>query len=666
MAGPNEHPPNTRRIPAEYPPNTHRIKRPVNPAPQTPGPHPGPHRLAPACPAPTGRVAHRHPRRWPGTLAVLLIALTAAVTPMAAQAWWNADWTQRTRLTLDTSAKGVATKEAVAAMPLAIRLHSGNFDFLGSQPDGNDLRVLAADDKTVLPHRVERFDASNELAVIWVQLPSVAPGSDKNTVFVYAGNAKAPAAAPGQPMDGATLAAVHFDDAGNQGADSVAAGGAGAAGAVASGASGAAGAGGPGTAASSAWRSAAPITPEPNALLAGGARLTGTALLWPASERVKIAAGGAVTLSVWLRPDAGTRGTLLAWGPITLALADGKASATVSAGNSGGAAKTTLAGGSLAPTAWSHLALVLGGGTARLLVNGAEVAQANAATPALGGALRIGDGLRGAIDELQIANTARSADWLALAAASQGSDGRLIKALKESPEQASGESPGYIGILVKNLTVDAWVIIVILGILFVLALVVMVSKLRYIGRADRENRQFLGRFRAASSELLTLDQAGAHPHSSLFRLYAAGQRELKKRRIGEPGAAALGAASLNAVKASVDADLVRESHHLNAHMVWLTIAISGGPFLGLLGTVVGVMITFAAIAAAGDVNVNAIAPGIAAALLATVAGLAVAIPALFGYNYLASRIKNISADMQIFVDEFVTRVAEEYGARYER
>ena len=91
------------------------------------------------------------------------------------------------------------------------------------------------------------------------------------------------------------------------------------------------------------------------------------------------------------------------------------------------------------------------------------------------------------------------------------------------------------------------------------------------------------------------------------------------------------------------------------------IAISGGPFLGLLGTVVGVMITFAAIAAAGDVNVNAIAPGIAAALLATVAGLGVAIPSLFGYNYLAARIKTLSADMQIFVDEFVTRAAESHG-----
>lgn len=107
--------------------------------------------------------------------------------------------------------------------------------------------------------------------------------------------------------------------------------------------------------------------------------------------------------------------------------------------------------------------------------------------------------------------------------------------------------------------------------------------------------------------------------------------------------------------------MVRENQRLNSGMVLLTIAISGGPFLGLLGTVVGVMITFAAIAAAGDVNVNAIAPGIAAALVATVAGLAVAIPALFGYNWLASQIKNVSADTQVFTDEFLTKSAETYS-----
>jgi biopolymer transport protein ExbB len=78
------------------------------------------------------------------------------------------------------------------------------------------------------------------------------------------------------------------------------------------------------------------------------------------------------------------------------------------------------------------------------------------------------------------------------------------------------------------------------------------------------------------------------------------------------------------------------------------------------------MITFAAIAASGDVNVNAIAPGIAAALVATVAGLVVAIPALFGYNYLISRIKDLTADMQVFIDELVTKIAEFYSADRDR
>jgi biopolymer transport protein ExbB len=152
--------------------------------------------------------------------------------------------------------------------------------------------------------------------------------------------------------------------------------------------------------------------------------------------------------------------------------------------------------------------------------------------------------------------------------------------------------------------------------------------------------------------------------SSLYTLYITAVREARirialyrTRGVRE----SLTPQALSAIRASLDADLTRETQRLNNQMVLLTIAISGGPFLGLLGTVVGVMITFAAIAAAGDVNVNAIAPGIAAALVATVAGLAVAIPALFGYNYLTSRIRDISTDMQVFSDEILTKLAEQFA-----
>ena len=560
----------------------------------------------------------------------LAVGFGLVLAPLHASAWWNKDWTQRTRVTLNTSAQGLETKEAANAVAVAVRLHTGNFDFVSAKEDGADLRVVAGDDKTPLKFSIERFDSINELAVLWVQVPMVAPGSEKNNVYIYAGNAKAPVdAANVGGFDGATLAAIHFSDKEALGVDHL------------------------GT-----LKTAAPIAVEANGLLAGSLKLAAAPVVWVASDKVKIDAGGAVTLSLWIKPNAVASGTLLKWGPLELSLQAGKLATRID--------KLALAGGEIKPAVWSQAALTVGAGKAVLYVNGVEVARADAQLPALAGALQVGSGITGLADELQISTTVRTAEWLHVAAGAQGAESKLVASLKETGDAAEGASPGYLGILLKNLTTDAWVIIIILGLMFLGACWVMVTKTAFVIRADKDNRKFLKRFRGATLDLLHLAKGGDHPHSSLFRLYQAGVRELLKRDVGVEDAAAhtpLSGASLNAVKASVDADLVRESHHLNGQMVFLTIAISGGPFLGLLGTVVGVMITFAAIAAAGDVNVNAIAPGIAAALLATVAGLAVAIPALFGYNYLASRIKNISSDMQIFVDEFTTRVAEIYGAR---
>ena len=554
----------------------------------------------------------------------LLLAPTLAAAADAKDA-------QRTRITLNTSAQGLETREAANAVAVAVRLHSGNFDFLAAKEDGSDLRVFAGDDKTPLKFSIERFDSLNELAVLWVQVPTVAPGSEKNNFYVHAGDAKPSAEGPGNGgFDPAMLAAIHFSDKDAMGLDAI-----------------------------SGMKTAAKIGVEPNGLLAGSAQLSGAAVTWPGSDKLKIDAGGAVTLSMWIKPDAGASGTLLRWGPLSLELQGGKLQGHVD--------KTDLAGGDVPASGWAQAALTVGGGKATLYVNGTQTAQVDAQMPAVSGPLSMGEGLKGLADEVEIASSARSADWLRVAAGAQGAESKLVASVKDTgASDSDGGSPGYFGILVKNLTPDAWAVICILALMFALACWVVVTKTRFVMRADKDNRAFLQRFRGASLDLLHLEKGAAHPHSSLFRLYAAGVRELVKREIGgdHPEAVRpLSGASLDAVKASIDADMVRESHELNARMVVLTIAISGGPFLGLLGTVVGVMVTFAAIAAAGDVNVNAIAPGIASALLATVAGLAVAIPSLFAYNYLASRIKNISSDMQIFVDEFVTRVAETYGAR---
>ncbi len=554
--------------------------------------------------------------------------LALACVPLAAHAWWNDAWSQRTRITLNTSAAGVETREALSQLAVPVRLHSGNFDFLAAKPDGSDLRVVAGDDKTPLKHRIERFDGANELAVLWVQVPAVAPGSDKNVLYVYFGNAGAAAEAPSPVADAGTVAAFRFAEADGSAADHTA-----------------------------TLKAGAPAAVELNGLIGPAARLAGKAVTWPAAPAMQVAAGAPYAVSLWVRPES-AGGTLYAQGPLTLALDGGQAVVRL-----GG---VTVRGGSLPPNAWAQVAAVLAAGQLTLYVNGSSAGSAAAAaSPAIGGGIAIGDGLTGLIDELVVANVARTAEFVRFNHASQSADARLVAAVlqpKGAADAGEGGHGGYMGILVKNLTIDAWVVIVLCGVLFLIALWVMIDKFVLVRRTDSANQGFLVRFRE-SRDVMQAEGAAAYPRSSLARIYEAGLRELRKRDVGQAGAARLSGASMDAVRAAVDADVVRETNRLNSHMVWLTIAISGGPFLGLLGTVVGVMITFAAIAQAGDVNVNAIAPGIAAALLATVAGLAVAIPALFGYNYLTSGMKTISSDMQIFVDEFVTRVAESYGQR---
>ncbi|OYU41722.1 MAG: transporter, partial [Burkholderiales bacterium PBB4] len=185
----------------------------------------------------------------------------------------------------------------------------------------------------------------------------------------------------------------------------------------------------------------------------------------------------------------------------------------------------------------------------------------------------------------------------------------------------------------NNLTVDGWVVVVICVFMFIIAMWVMVSKALLLMRAEKANARFAQEFEKMSLGLAELrPDASAHAgqmdelaaagaslkYSPLHRIYQVGVIELKRRfpkADAAPGLPAISERSFNAVRASLDTQLMREGSRLTNGMVLLTIAISGGPFLGLLGTVIGVMITFAAIAAAGDVNVNAIAPGIAAALV---------------------------------------------------
>ncbi|WP_288251960.1 DUF2341 domain-containing protein [uncultured Hydrogenophaga sp.] len=570
----------------------------------------------------------------------------ALLLPMSAHAWWNEDWTVRKKITLDTQAAGINAE--LTDLPVLVRLSTAGFDFLSAKEDGSDLRFVAEDDKTVLAHRIERFDSLNELAFVWVRVPRVAAGNAAQHVWLYYGNDAAPPAQAMPVYAESQWAVWSMAEETGLPQDSASAGN---------------------------HVSGGTVSFVPAGLIGGSARLAGDGGLQAGAPT--LAAGNGFTLSAWIKPEQ-IDGQLLAYGGLTLALAQGTPVATV--GSARAAAPTPLS-----LNAWHHIALTWDAAALTLYVNGQPVATA-AAPFAAAPALTLGAGLVGEIDEVQVSTVARPAAWVAALVDNQGMATKLVRQGEEESTEGGAET-GYFMATMNNLTVDGWVVTIICVLMLFVALYVMWAKAMLLSRVEKSNPRFNEAFQQLSAQLRSLNasakehasrldglaaQAPQYRHSPLMRIYEVGAKELKSRfHLGEANTAtvqhdgvvapSVSERAMLAVRAALDAQMTRERARLDSGMVLLTIAISGGPFLGLLGTVVGVMITFAAIAAAGDVNVNAIAPGIAAALVATVAGLGVAIPALFGYNYLQTKIKTLSNDMTVFVDEFVTRMAETYG-----
>ncbi len=585
---------------------------------------------------------------------ILLTLILALAAPQIAHAWWNGEWAARKKITLDTTASGLALKQEVAAPVILVRLHTGNFAFDTAKVDGADLRFLAEDDKTPLKYHVEKFDGLAQIALVWVQVPKLQPGSKEHYIWLYYGNEKAVAGDDAKgSFDLNQTSVLHFAEAQGLPKDVTAYG-----------------------------NHAAQFDGShiPGGIIGPAVAFNGKqGLQIPASPSMKITAANGATISFWVKPSAAQSTSIIT-------LREGKAAIVVGMDGSQAYAKIegsaapgeTPRAGNLTPGAWHHIAMTVAK-ELTLYVDGQAVATVPVASPEIQGEVTLGRGFQGEIDELELSNIARSADAISVAAFSQGPDTKLLT-LGEEEAQESG-STSYFGVILQSVTLDGWVVIAFLMVMAAISWMVMVAKALVINKTYKANREFLESFHKLKvSETAKLDAEdkaedadiqdsalmlalfGKHDHyqnASLYHLYHTGVQEVKHRV--NKGSKTLSPQAINAIKAALDGRLVRENQKLNNLMVLLTIAISGGPFLGLLGTVVGVMITFAAIAATGDVNVAAIAPGIAAALVATVAGLVVAIPALFGYNYLGSRIKNITADMHVFVDELIGRFAEAYA-----
>lgn len=212
-------------------------------------------------------------------------------------------------------------------------------------------------------------------------------------------------------------------------------------------------------------------------------------------------------------------------------------------------------------------------------------------------------------------------------------------------------------------TPEAKAIIVILMGFSIVAWTVMAYKALQMRRATKLNQYFTAEFKAQRTVLDMFDRRIQAEGCPLFAVYQAGSIELDARLKTAAGEARKKSISLKAmehVKRLMENAVAQESLKLESGLILLAIAVSGGPFLGLLGTVWGVMSTFGHVAQAQQASLTAMAPGVAAALITTVAGLLVAIPSMFGYNWLVHKLRVLTVELDNFAQELVSKMETEY------
>ena len=251
----------------------------------------------------------------------------------------------------------------------------------------------------------------------------------------------------------------------------------------------------------------------------------------------------------------------------------------------------------------------------------------------------------------------------------QGPEGNLTSFGQMVAGGGSSMPVFYLATVFKNITLDGWFVIILLVLLSLASWVVMINKAFTLRVMRKDNEAFEKSYRNAPDPTALSEKEDDFSASPLFNVYRHGCHELDGLNLvcpsdsNDTGEKKITPHLIERLKVALDRGYIEESRRMNKGLVLLTMAISGGPFLGLLGTVWGVMNTFAALAEAGEANIMAIAPGVASALSTTVFGLIVAIPALFGYNFLAAQIKNFSADMMVFTDQFPLKIMDSYGPK---
>lgn len=203
----------------------------------------------------------------------------------------------------------------------------------------------------------------------------------------------------------------------------------------------------------------------------------------------------------------------------------------------------------------------------------------------------------------------------------------------------------------------------VLGVLSLLSWGIMFAKWRAFGAAERNGRSFVQEFeraRGMDEAMLLAQRVKSSAFTAVFARAVQFLHETKPA-LGATSdrTARLSGSQVEALRLVLDAESGKEREELGRFIPWLATVGSASPLIGLFGTVLGIIEAFTGIAAKGSGNIGAVAPGIAIALVATAAALAVAIPATFAYNVLAARLNRFDSALEGFGSELIALMVRE-------
>jgi biopolymer transport protein TolQ len=220
--------------------------------------------------------------------------------------------------------------------------------------------------------------------------------------------------------------------------------------------------------------------------------------------------------------------------------------------------------------------------------------------------------------------------------------------------------------LISHASSVAKAVLVLLALMSVVSWYVIGTKWLYLARAYRRSVSFVEGFwrsQRLDDTWRESETSAPSPVSEVFRAGYVELAKLRKRRTEAGGETATPETHLGDIE-SIERALSRARTmaitQMETKVPFLATTASAAPFIGLFGTVWGIMNSFRNIGAKGAANLATVAPGIAEALVATAIGLVAAIPAVMGYNYLSRRIRVISAEMETFTNDFLNIIRRRF------